>query len=238
VAETIFTVSTNGTNAWPSNNGWHDPWYAWNHTQTWSTSTTTNVWVDWNTGYATTTNGTWNQWQTLYSYGSIRVHTMAELNGLRFEYDTTPLRADGRPAFIPAEEHWDDIRARNEAARLNREADAARVEARANAHKLLALVLSKAQMADYAAHRYFDVVGSEGGLYRIEHGTSGNIRQLVDGQIVNRLCVHPRLRDDDGGYLPTEDCLAAQALALMHDERGAVNRANVHAGRRHLRAVA
>lgn len=218
-------ITSNGTTVWydtGTTSGYIDPWPHWNHMQTWSSATTTNVWVNWSTSSSTTNLLTFNA----PSYHD-QIITEAAL-----------LRADGRRVLLNApEEHWNDLRARNEAARIDRDADATRVAARVEASKLLALVLTKAQMADYAANKHFDVVGSEGGIYRIEHGTSGNIRQLVDGKIVNRLCVHPQLRDDSGGYLPTEDCLAAQALALMHDERGAVNRANVHAGVRHLRAA-
>lgn len=219
---TTTGITTYATGAWPDNSGWHDPWNAWNQQRTWSTTSSTTIWAEWgNTYFTTTTNGV----------------NFNRLTGRVWPVDQVVPQNPVQLNPQPPEEHWNDIRARQEAARIDREANGVFAAARVEATKLLGMVLDGAQMADYAAKRHFDVVGSEGGVYRIFHGTSGNIRQLVDGEIVNRLCVHPRLRDDDGGYLPTEDCLAAQALALMHDERGAVNRANVHSGRRHLAAA-
>lgn len=216
VASPVVNLYSTGTTA-----GYIDPWYSWNTTRTWSTNTTTNTWVEWNSPFATTMTSTTN----ILTFGSGQV-TPAEL-----------YRVDGRPVFIEdqrTEAEWAAIREIRETERRIRER--ANRAARVEASKLLAMVLTKPQMADYQAKKYFDVVGSEGGIYRISHGTSGNISQIVDGREINRLCVHPVLYDD-GGYLPTEDCLAAQALALMHDERGVVNRANVHAGVRHLRAA-
>ncbi len=215
-------------------------WRAWNNSwsQTYSTSTTVDVWQQWNESWTVTTSAStlnqdiWVRWTTGTTTGvvpmprPIQVHSMEDLDALSRRPNRT-------------EEEWAAIRAENE--RLRAERDRLQAAARAEAHKLLGLVLTREQMASYEARRFFDVVGSAGGVYRIHHGTSGNIRRLIDGREVNRLCVHPHLYvadDNGGGHLPTEDVLAAQALALMHDEIGAVSVANVHEGQRHLRAVA
>lgn len=216
-------ITSNGTTVWydtGTTSGYVDPWPTWSQTFASSTITLTNVWNSWSNSTATT---------------STNFRTFANsLDPWRNADAVVP----AAPVLLnPPEEHWNDLRARHEAARIDRDADATRAAARVEASKLLAMVLSPGQLITYEKDKYFDVVGSEGGVYRIFHGTSGNIRRLIDGQMVNRLCVHPRLRGDDGGYLPTEDCLAAQALALMHDERGAVGLANVHAGARHLAAA-
>lgn len=211
-------------------------WRAWNNSwsQTYSTSTTVDVWQEWNNSWTITTSASttnqdiWVRWTTGTTSGLVPVRNAVPVYSME-DLD----RESRRPQRT--EQEWAAIRAENE--RLRKERDRLQAAARAEAHKLLSLVLSNQQMASYETHRFFDVVGSEGGLYRIHHGTSGNIRQLIDGREVNRLCVHPYLYTG-AGHLPTEDVLAAQALAIMHDERGAVTLANVHQGRRHLRAVA
>ena len=166
----------------------------------------------------------WVQWQDpsfrAHNFGDIALPTPQEMRRLT--------RPGGE--LVRSEREWEAIRAENEARRAERDRLAS--AARAQARRLLELVLNREQLASYDRHAYFDVHGSAGGLFRIHHGTSGNIRQLVDGIEVNRLCVHPTLHDGPG-YLPTEDCLVAQALALMHDELGAVGLANVHQGVRH-----
>lgn len=224
----VMWYGTTGT--WITSNGWADPWYAWNQTRTWTTNTTTGIWSDWQSPFITTPATSTN----IVTFGSGQPGAWAVPAEQVY-------RADGRPVFTEdqrTEAEWAEMREIQDIERRIR--DRANVEARANAHKLLAMVLTEQQLADYAANRHFDVIGSEGGLYRIHHGTSGNIRRLIDGREVNRLCVHPRLYDheDNLSYLPTEDCLAAQALALMHDERTAVMTANVHQGVRHLQLAA
>lgn len=195
-------------------------WQSW--TQNWITTSSTtslyldNTWQAWNGTTYSSTTVTWDQWQ----------HTVP----MRFtsDYMAEAARAD-------EEQLWAVRRAEQDRQRAKR--DVLQAAARAEAHKLMAFVLTPAQMASYEARRHFDVVGSAGGIYRIHHGTSGNLRRLINGVEVNRLCVHPSMWDGDG-YLPTEDCLAAQALAIMHDEVGAVGLANVHQGQRHLELVA
>lgn len=207
-------------------------WDTWNDIGTTSTGANwynDNAWTNWNNfnnRYATTTNQTWTTWVD--------------------EFD----RADGHvapiawrpqaPAIVRSEEEW--TRIREEQDRQRRIRDEAQKEARAEARKLMEVVLTKEQMNSYLTKGYFEVVGSEGGVFRIYHGTSGNLKQVVSGREVNALCVHPRLMDhryeEEGvGYLPTEDSMIAQAFAIMHDELGTVQIANVHRGPRHLRAV-
>ena len=229
-------------------------WLSWNDVYTTSSSTSTTIWTGWNTEWTSSSNtitvststgnyDPWGAWQRDYYLrhqrrtGFYNDPPVIHLGG---PIAPAPARPQA-PAYIRSEAEWEQIRAENE--RLRRERDELQKAARAEARKLLAIVLTPAQMDCYLRNQYFDVVGSEGGVYRLYHGTSGNIERVIDGQGVNRLCVHPDLhvRGEAGqhvGYLPTEDSLAAQALAIMHDERGAVLRANVHRGERHLRAVA
>lgn len=213
--------------------GMGESWQAWVRTSWTASTTTASLWSDWNNQVlwangTTSVDGTWSTWTSsnVVTYSS---------SGYAGEIAREELRDARREA------EWAAIREERERERELR--DVLQAEARATAHALLALVLSPAQLASYAASRYFDVEGSDGGVFRIHHGTSGNIAQIVEGREVNRLCVHPQLwaPSDDAsgyGYLPTEDCLAAQALAIMHDELGTVDKANVHRGVRHLRAVA
>lgn len=194
------------------------------------------TWTTWNQTYTTTAanytifrDNVWGNW---IQVGDALPQAQAVRGGVQY----------GAPALVRSEAEWTVIR--EEQDRQRRIRDEAQAGARAEARKLMAVVLSAEQLHQYETAGYFEVVGSEGGVYRIYHGTSGNIKQLVDGREVNALCVHPRMLDhrvDEGegaGYLPTEDCMVAQAFGLMHDERGTVMLANVHRGQRHLRAVA
>lgn len=229
---------------------WNDTaTYTWN---SWVGSTTnassTYTWPDWNQTYTTTTtyiqssNSAWRGW--FQDEGYIPGYN-APLPDEFVEYE--------RPVFAGAslararvhartEDEWTVIREERERERAQR--DVTQREAREEARRLMRVVLSADQMAQYESLGYFEVVGSEGGLFRIYYGTSGNLKQVVNGLEINALCVHPDLTDhrsyegEGYGYLPTEDCMIAQAFALMHDELGTVATANVHRGQRHLRAVA
>jgi hypothetical protein len=106
-----------------------------------------------------------------------------------------------------------------------------RQEAIRRSTELLESLLNDTQRESYCAHGHFDVVGSAGNIYRIEQGSNGNILWLVDGEVAGRLCAHPHF-GDAGGWLPLPDVALGQMLALVTDERGFIDIANVHAGRR------
>lgn len=84
--------------------------------------------------------------------------------------------------------------------------------------RLLREWLSAEQLAQYDAHRYFDVTGCHSGKrYRIRHGTGTNIHELDDAS-------RPRI----GWCFVPRDCLVAgdvmlaQKIALETNERGAL----------------
>jgi len=85
--------------------------------------------------------------------------------------------------------------------------------------RLLREWLSPEQLAQYDAHRYFDVTGSESGKrYRIHHGASMNIQE-IDGAGRPRVgwCFVPNT------YLVAGDVMLAQKIALETDELGALD---------------
>jgi hypothetical protein len=84
--------------------------------------------------------------------------------------------------------------------------------------RLLREWLSPAQLAQYDAHRYFDVIGCHSGKrYRIRHGTATNIHELDDaGDPATGWCFVPR------DYLVAGDVMLAQKVALETNERGAL----------------
>lgn len=241
-------IQTGVTNTVISNN----IWYQWNSdvlrvNVDWSDGTQTSgyanadVWRGWNTNSITITQyqaNVWNNW--IVEGTGTAPTTYPRITGVvRPTYAGGSRTGIQAPAFHPqrTEEEWAAIAAENE--RLRAERDALQAAARAEARKLLELVLTPEQLRSYDKNKYFDVVGSEGTLFRVHHGTSGNVRQLVDGKEVNALCAHPSLYDTEGrGYLPTEDSLVGQTLALMHDESHFLRTANVHRGPRHLRVAA
>ena len=72
----------------------------------------------------------------------------------------------------------------------------------------------------------FAVIGSHGTVYRINRGTSGNVEWIKpDGTVGGRLCAHPCMREQ---WIPTEDVMLAQMLALTTNERAWLAVANVH----------
>ena len=85
--------------------------------------------------------------------------------------------------------------------------------------RLLREWLSPEQLAQYDAHRYFDVTGSDSGKrYRIHHGASMNIQE-IDGAGRPRVgwCFVPNT------YLVAGDVMLAQKIALETDELGALD---------------
>lgn len=93
----------------------------------------------------------------------------------------------------------------------------------------LTSLLTAEQRRQYAERRFFDVVGSRGGRYRIRHGCAGNVCRLADSRETDSYCAHPPMRDEHGA-LPYEDAMIAQLLALTADEDGFLAVANVTRG--------
>jgi hypothetical protein len=217
-------------------------WPTWTTTQTTSITMTNNSWNTWTATTSSTAStirllsDTWEWWTQRYDHLTWRNEvwgnwtTQATAPIARATRQLQPLQPQR------TEEEWRAIREENE--RLRAERDKVQAVARAEARKLLELVLTQEQLASFDRDKFFDVIGSHGTTYRVRHGVSGNISQLVDGREVSVLCVHPSLYDADrGAYLPTEDSIVAQVLALKTDELEVVTRANVHRGRRHLAVV-
>jgi hypothetical protein len=97
-----------------------------------------------------------------------------------------------------------------------REAGCTETEARAI--KLLKEYLSAQQLAQFKAHRYFDVTGCHTGKkYRICYGTATNIYELDNaGRPQSVLCFVPNRS------LAAGDVMLAQKIALETDEWSAV----------------
>jgi hypothetical protein len=91
-------------------------------------------------------------------------------------------------------------------------------ESEARGLRLLREWLSPEQLAQYDAHRYFDVTGCHSGKrYRIRHGTATNIFELdQDGRPKVGWCFVPR------DTLVAGDVMLAQKIALETDERTAL----------------
>jgi hypothetical protein len=88
--------------------------------------------------------------------------------------------------------------------------------------KLLREWLSQEQLAQYDAHRYFEVIGCHTGKrYRIYHGNGANIIELDDSaRPKTGWCFVPR------DHLVAGDVMLAQKIALETDERSALAVAN------------
>lgn len=91
--------------------------------------------------------------------------------------------------------------------------DAARAEA------LLLSLLPPREQERYRVAKEFFVTGSEGGLYLIRHGVTGNVREAHSG---HQWCAHlPIYRDAD-----IELSMVAQLLNITTDESGFLAVAN------------
>jgi hypothetical protein len=88
--------------------------------------------------------------------------------------------------------------------------------------KLLSEWLSQEQLAQYDAHKYFEVIGCHTGKrYRICHGFGANIMELDDAALPRTgWCFVPN------DHLVAGDVMLAQKIALETDERGALAVAN------------
>ena len=110
-----------------------------------------------------------------------------------------------------------------EAARARRQSASDRASA------LLRAILTPDQIADWENEDEITVVGSAGGTFRVETTDySGNIYKLnEDGETAEEWCVHPVMYRSPHVYLPTEDALITQVLALRTDEEAVRRTANV-----------
>lgn len=117
----------------------------------------------------------------------------------------------------------------------------AKDEAVARANETLLSLLTPEQRREYRERKQFHMRGSKGTLYRIIHGSSGNVRQVLseadEGRGLHAFCAHPQMRidqrtaDEAGitpGGLPHEDAMIAQMLQLMVDEDEFLAVANRH----------
>ena len=88
--------------------------------------------------------------------------------------------------------------------------------------KLLREWLSQEQLAQYNAHKYFEVIGCHTGKrYRIYYGNGANVIELDDAALPRTgWCFVPN------DHLVAGDVMLAQKVALETDERGALAAAN------------
>jgi hypothetical protein len=96
------------------------------------------------------------------------------------------------------------------------------------AEKLLFDHLTEEEKTDLANEGHFHVLGSRGGLFRIQRGWAGNVKLLdihTKEQIAT-LCVHPRGCGEGG--IPDPDVMLAQKLMIMTNEDHFLDLANVH----------
>lgn len=97
---------------------------------------------------------------------------------------------------------------------------AAQVSAGARAKKLLLMMLTKTQRAEFTEQGHFFVTGQSGRRYRVQRGRHGNIYELdASGKEVATLCAAPL-------DVPDEDAMLAQKLQIEHDEAAFLRVAN------------
>lgn len=92
--------------------------------------------------------------------------------------------------------------------------------ARDKAEKLLQSALSSEQREELRTRGMFHCKSKQGTLYRIYRGSHGNIRKIVGGKEVEKLCIQPN-------QVPEGDCMLAQKLHIENDEEGFRRTANI-----------
>lgn len=217
----------------------NNPYYATTGTVTFLTDTVT--WSRWNQQYTVSTNTyatngmIWANWTgNVPVYNAVDMHREVTRRGLTY----------ARPVETPEER---EARRQAEALALFQRVEAERIATQSAAERALGTLLgllTAEQRDEYARHGYFHVVGSEGRLYRILKGSSGNIRRVISkddpGKGEAAFCVHSVSRVDHTmeehglvpGHLPHEDHMIQQMLHLMIDEREILAKANIHWGTR------
>lgn len=191
---------------YPRDTRWHittgdDDYYVWPTTSTSTTYSQTYTW-NWTTSSTSTNYLHWPRGST----GTAMMYGEREVEVLPVEQ-----------AVAEVQRSADELRR-------------SRVVANGRALQLLSELLDEAQQASYRLDGFFEIMGSEGTLYRVRRGTSGNVEWIKpDGTVGGKLCAHPTMREQ---WLPTEDVVIAQMLALTTDERAWLAVANLHAGQR------
>jgi hypothetical protein len=95
--------------------------------------------------------------------------------------------------YIPLEQEARYVERQRQAAGRRTQRGGARTRARAT----LLEFLSPEQRTQYEEYEHFVVIGSEGGRYRIEPGSAGNVVYLDEhDDLVGRLCAHPSMREN------------------------------------------
>lgn len=187
-------------------------WYAWNDKATCSTH------------YVTVTNDAWTGWIT--SAKGIEVQQRRLLRRSLLADDTPQPVEVSREEMLAQAQRREEYEAREQRraealraaqAKLDRE----RADADKRAEALLLDNLDAAQRAEYTLGKSFMVRGSAGNLYRVRHGTHGNL-DVIDaktGAVTRRLCVY-------AVGVPACDSMLAQKLLLEACEEMLTSKAN------------
>lgn len=196
-------------------------------------STTWQTWTTTTTNYRITTGNTatWNRWINSTTTTGATIHydtnyTWTQWDGLAHEAVRYPVHEP----YVPTQEELDAAQRRREeesARRLAAQRQLAFAEDRAM--ELLRSLLTEEQAAQVEHNGEIWVDGSAGGIYVIETGAGrvhGNIRAVdAHGCVLGRLCVQPSMYDG-GGAMPIADGFVGQLLAIRHNERALLEKAN------------
>ena len=172
------------------------------------------------TAYSTTTSG-WTAWATTGTASNVWPYWIASSGTTGGTFDANSVWRTW--TILPdAYVETDEQRAEREE-RQRREAEeyqqhaaeetSRREAAAAKARELLHDHLDAEQREALARRRAFRVIASDGEEYEIAAaGHSGNVRRIVDGRAVERLCVHAYVEG-----MPDEDHWLEQKLMLEAD---------------------
>lgn len=194
-----------------------DIWHEWSNGISFATTTNTDCWDSWVTGYHTNcaTNGlveTWMRWQTsdgqtgyARSPGGLSMGASygQGIGGPRIEVAESE---EMKRARLEREARW---KTEQEAIR-KQEAERARIRAEADgrAMELLKSCMTQEQWESLCAVGFFYVKAKSGRKYRIDRGTHGNVKVVdKDNKVIERLCIQP-------GGVPVGDSMLAQKLLI------------------------
>ena len=195
--------------------------------------TDAGAWWNWVTTSSTmsaTANSIWLGWATNTTTASYNTYTAMTYQDMIWHgWQNTPITP--APYRTPEEIQADADAAqarREEASRRQLAAKQARAAAEDRAMELLHTLLTEEEMRHYVEHDEIQVRSQHGNLYVIEkRGVHGNIRQVDEhGCLLGRICVAPKMYDEDCRTLPYADGWIGQYLMLKHDEDLIIGRGN------------
>lgn len=156
---------------------------------------------------------TWVSWNYNQSVSNTIVNGVITVTGIP-DSATQRIRIEAQERQRQRE--IDNQRIRAEEYKISAE----KIIAKEKAEKLLQSALAPEQQEELKSKGFFHCKSNKGNLYRIYRGSHGNVKRVVNGKEIERLCIQPH-------YVPEGDCMLAQKLHIEFNEDAFRQTANI-----------